>query len=123
MSKAVSTLAALAAALAAGGCAMLEPALPEANPGIPAQWTGTATPPAAGAMPLAGVAAVGWRDFFVDPKLAQLIAKALETNRDLRVAVLNVERARALYRIQRADRVPSVDVAERLCAPTETPAE
>ena len=114
MNRIVGALAALAAALAASGCAMLEPALPEANPGIPAQWSASAALPAAGAMPIAGVADVGWRDFFADPKLAQLIAKALETNRDLRVAVLNVERARALYRIQRADRVPSVGVAGAL---------
>jgi len=114
MSRNFGTLAAFAAALAASGCAMLEPALPEANPGIPAQWAGSTAPPAVGAMPVAGVADVGWRDFFTDPKLAQLIAKALETNRDLRVAVLNVERARALYRIQRADRVPSVGVAGAL---------
>ena len=36
------------------------------------------------------------------------IARALENNRDLRVAVLNVERARALYRVQRSERLPSV---------------
>ena len=40
------------------------------------------------------------------PGARALIARALENNRDLRVAVLNVERARALYRIQRADRFP-----------------
>ena len=51
---------------------------------------------------------IGWRDFFVDPRLQEVIARALANNRDLRVAVLNVERARALYRIERADRVPSV---------------
>ena len=47
-----------------------------------------------------------WRDFFTDPRLESLIEQALANNRDLRVAVLNVERARAQYRIQRADRVP-----------------
>ncbi|HEU4652933.1 MAG TPA: TolC family protein, partial [Steroidobacteraceae bacterium] len=44
------------------------------------------------------------------PKLEGLIDLALQNNRDLRVAVLNVERARALYRIQRADRVPNLSV-------------
>src|SRR5690606_19542026 len=51
---------------------------------------------------------IGWRDFFLDQKLRQLIARALENNRDLRVAVLNVERAQALYRVRRADQFPSI---------------
>lgn len=51
---------------------------------------------------------VSWRDVFSDPALQALIETALENNRDLRVATLNVERARALYRIQRADSLPSV---------------
>ncbi|SDJ33272.1 outer membrane protein, multidrug efflux system [Pseudomonas delhiensis] len=50
-----------------------------------------------------------WREFFADPALAGLIADALENNRDLRVAVLNIEKARAQYRISRADLLPSVD--------------
>src|SRR5690606_24387245 len=47
-------------------------------------------------------------DFFVDPKLEELVARALGNNRDLRVALLNVERARAMYGLQRADQFPSV---------------
>jgi multidrug efflux system outer membrane protein len=69
-----------------------------------------AAPAPATAAPIAA-ADIGWRDFFVDPKLEELIARALQNNRDLRVAAANVERARQLYRIQRADRVPTVDVA------------
>lgn len=49
-----------------------------------------------------------WRQFFLDKKLQNIIAMALENNRDLRLAVLNVERARALYGIQRAELLPSV---------------
>src|SRR5690606_19059771 len=56
------------------------------------------------------VADIGWRDFFVDENLQELVAQALENNRDLRVAVFNVERVRAQYRIQRADQMPSVGV-------------
>lgn len=51
---------------------------------------------------------VSWRSVFSDPTLQALIETALVNNRDLRVATLNVERARALYRIQRADSLPSV---------------
>lgn len=50
-----------------------------------------------------------WRGFISDPTLTALIETALENNRDLRVAVLNVERARALYRVRRADSFPAVN--------------
>lgn len=53
---------------------------------------------------------VGWRDFYTDPLLQQVIALSLENNRDLRVAALNVEAARATYRIQRAQVLPTVTV-------------
>jgi multidrug efflux system outer membrane protein len=106
----------LAAAVMSGGCGALEPRVPEAAPSIPAEWP----LPATTAVPIAAEGAteaspgtpatadIGWRDFFVDPRLQEVIARALANNRDLRVAVLNVERARALYRIERADRVPTV---------------
>jgi multidrug efflux system outer membrane protein len=51
---------------------------------------------------------LGWRDVFPDPRLQALVALALESNRDLRVAALNVELTRAQYRIQRAERLPEV---------------
>ncbi|WP_174821664.1 efflux transporter outer membrane subunit [Duganella rivi] len=53
----------------------------------------------------------GWREFFIDPRLQQLIAAALENNRDLRTAVLRIEEARALYNIQSADRLPNVNLS------------
>lgn len=54
---------------------------------------------------------IGWREVFPDPQLQDLIGRALRNNRDLRMAALNVEAARAQYRIQRADLVPNIDVA------------
>ena len=54
---------------------------------------------------------IGWRDFFPDPQLQQLIVLALANNRDLRVAALNVESAQAQYRIQRADLFPSISAS------------
>ncbi len=57
------------------------------------------------------VAEVGWRDFFADSRLKQLIALALEENRDLRVAMLNVEQSRAQYRIARAGYFPTIQAA------------
>jgi len=52
----------------------------------------------------------GWRDFFVEPKLRGTIELALANNRDLRVAALNIERARAQYGIARAGLFPTIDV-------------
>ncbi|MEG0199655.1 MAG: TolC family protein, partial [Comamonas sp.] len=52
-----------------------------------------------------------WQQFFTDPRLQQVINLALENNRDLRVAVLNIEKARAQYQIQRAAQFPEFGVA------------
>jgi outer membrane protein, multidrug efflux system len=52
---------------------------------------------------------IGWREFFPDAELQELIRRSLANNRDLRVATLNVEAARAQYRIRRADLVPNID--------------
>lgn len=54
------------------------------------------------------VAAIGWKDFFTDPRLRQTIALGLANNRDLRVAAANVIAARAEYRAQRADLFPTI---------------
>jgi len=53
----------------------------------------------------------GWREYFTDPRLQQLIAAALENNRDLRTAVLRIEEARAQYNIQSADRLPNLNAS------------
>lgn len=53
---------------------------------------------------------IGWREFFRDPRLQSLIATSLENNRDLRTAALRIEEARALYQVQRADLLPTVNV-------------
>ena len=51
---------------------------------------------------------IGWREFFRDPRLNALIRTALDYNRDLQVAVGRIDVARGLYRIQGADRVPTI---------------
>lgn len=115
MTKNLMTALAMATTLFVVGCATLEPAVPAAEPSIQGEWplppTTDAMPaPAADAAAAAAAAAadIGWRDFFVDPNIEELVARSLDNNRNLRVAVLNVERARAQYRIQRADRLPSL---------------
>ncbi len=52
---------------------------------------------------------IGWNEFFHEPRLRALIAAAIENNRDLRVAALRIEEARALYGIQFADRLPNFE--------------
>jgi multidrug efflux system outer membrane protein len=96
--------------LALTGCTTLVPEYTQPASPVPAAWPsgpayadGTDTPSARAA------AEIPWQEFFVDGQLRELIALALENNRDLRVAVLNIERAQAQYQIQRADLLPQVD--------------
>jgi multidrug efflux system outer membrane protein len=58
-----------------------------------------------------GADRVTWQAFFHDEPLRQLIGQALENNRDLQVATLNIEKARAEYRIARSDLLPSIDAS------------
>lgn len=115
MTKPIMNAIALAAMLAATGCAMLEPTLPTAAPAVQDTWPlppTSATADAASAPDASARAAreIGWRDFFTDPKLEQVLARALDNNRDLRVAALNVERSRAQYNVQKSERLPSVGI-------------
>jgi multidrug efflux system outer membrane protein len=55
--------------------------------------------------------AIGWHNFFADPRLQSLIAIALRNNRDLRVATLNVAAAQAQYRVQRSDLFPQISAS------------
>ena len=52
---------------------------------------------------------IGWRDFFVDARLQQIVEIALKNNRDLRVSMLNVAAARSQYQITRAELLPTLD--------------
>jgi multidrug efflux system outer membrane protein len=54
---------------------------------------------------------IGWRDFFLDSRLQRLIAIALENNRNLRIAVLNVSASEAQFRIQRGALFPSISAS------------
>ncbi|MGJ7607330.1 efflux transporter outer membrane subunit [Variovorax sp. LT1R20] len=74
----------------------------------------TPASPVPQALPSGGVATatpldVNWRDFFVDKQLQGVIELALANNRDLRVAALNIERARAQYGIARAGLFPTIE--------------
>jgi multidrug efflux system outer membrane protein len=97
------------AAVLFAGCTMIpEYTRPEAP--VPADWpSGLAykeSPSTQGALLAADLQ---WREFFPDERLQKVIEAALNNNRDLRLAALNVERARALYGIQRAELFPALN--------------
>jgi outer membrane protein, multidrug efflux system len=103
MSRAKS-LAILALAGSLTACT-LAPRYQRPEAPVPTQFE-SAAPLVAAAIPAADI---GWREFFAEAQLQELIARSLANNRDLRVATLNVAAARAQYRIQRSDLLPSVD--------------
>ena len=106
ISKKLSLLAIAAVLLA--GCTMIPKyARPEAP--VPAGWpNGPAYRESRSAQGARLPPDLQWREFFADERLQTIIGTALKNNRDLRVAALNVEKARALYRIQRAELLPVV---------------
>ncbi|MDR1311288.1 MAG: efflux transporter outer membrane subunit [Burkholderiaceae bacterium] len=65
---------------------------------------------------------IGWRAFARNPRLQALITAAIENNRDLRIATLRIEEARALYQIQWSERLPNLDVNAQ-AARSRTPAD
>ncbi|MCF5950097.1 TolC family protein, partial [Xanthomonas perforans] len=113
---------AAACAIALSGCVSMAPHYARPDAPVPGVIGDTGSTGNAGTgMPNA--AAVDWRQVVTDARLQQVVALALDNNRDLRVAVLNIEQARAQYRIQRARLFPAVDAtvshaAQRAAAAT-----
>ena len=102
------TLASVAACAALGGCSLMptyeRPALP-----VPTAYPAPASASAGGAtVGTTEAADISWREFFADDRLRQVMALALANNRDLRVAALNIEKARAQYRVQDVGFYPTV---------------
>src|SRR5450830_131901 len=96
----ISVISALLAACS------LAPSYEQPALAVATHWqTGDGRAPRADALHPSSIA---WSDFFQDAQLKSLIAAALEYNRDLRMATLNIERARAMYDIQVADQVPNI---------------
>ena len=97
----------LGAAVLAGSLAAcsLVPTYERPAAPVTATW-----PDSAGAQEVGGIAAADlpWQQFVHDAQLRELIAMAIENNRDLRVAVQNIEQARAQYQIRSADQFPTV---------------
>lgn len=96
---------ALAAAALLAGCSFI-PTYERPEAPVPATYASTA----AMAQDVA-TATVPWQNYFAEPRLQHLIELALANNRDLRVAVLNIEQARAAFQVRRADLYPGVGLA------------
>jgi multidrug efflux system outer membrane protein len=95
-------------AIVLGGCTMA-PKYTRPEAPVPADWPTSAAykeTKAATGEPTAPE--LSWREFFTDEQLQKIIETALNNNRDLRLAALNVERVRALYGVQRAELFPEV---------------
>ena len=93
-----------------GACSMI-PAYERPAAPVPASFPQAQPTPAATDAVAPAVDTLAWRDYFADVRLQRTIELALANNRDLRVAALNIERARAQYGIQRADLFPSIAVS------------
>lgn len=109
------TLSMVGAALLVSGCSMIpayeRPVAPVAGsyPTLAAGIgiTGGMAPEAVGTPSPQSAPPIAWQTFFADARLQKLIDLALVNNRDLRVAALNIEQARAQYQIRRADQFPT----------------
>ena len=91
--------------IALAGCS-LEPKFVRPTPPVPQGW------PAGDAylrQTEATLPAITYRDIFRDERLRGVIARALANNQDVAIAVANIVSARALYRVQRAELLPSLD--------------
>lgn len=122
-------LAALTVALMLTGCVNLAPTYERPAAPVPAAFASVQSATAGSALTTGtdrsanapAAADVPWNDFFADPKLRQLVQRALTNNRDLRVAVLNITQARAQYRIQDAATLPTLNASGGMTA-ARTPA-
>ena len=100
------------ALLALSGCASMAPEYTRPAAPVPANWpSGAAYKDNAAKSAEKPVADIKWQEFFMNEQLQKIIALALDNNRDLRIAALDIERSQALYRIQRADLFPTVNAA------------
>jgi multidrug efflux system outer membrane protein len=106
------TLTPLALALALSGCVNLAPKYERPAAPVAASFPTIGGKVASG-NPVAQQAPVdiAWQQFFTDARLKQLIGMALANNRDLRIAIANIEQVRAQYQITRSQRFPAINAA------------
>ena len=104
-----ATAASALALLALAGCTSLAPDYARPMLPVPATLNGTNGPNGSEGTALAPeTGPMGWQEFLQEPRLRELVALALQNNRDLRVAVLAIEKARAQYGVEQSNRFPAV---------------
>ena len=94
------SIAVSALALALTACQSMRGPEPVAQADIPTGYIGSTTGPS--------VAEQGYKDFFADQRLVQVIELALANNRDLRTATLNIQRAQQAYQISENNQLPTI---------------
>jgi len=100
----IKKVAMIAAPLALAGCMSMAPKYERPAAPVAPAFAEAGSPGSEAAV------TIGWQRFFADARLRQLIDLALANNRDLRVAILNIEQARAQFQIRRADRLPTLNI-------------
>ena len=104
LSRTIATVSFVACAVA--GCS-LAPYFQRPEPPVPHSFSMSENSGAAN-QNASVIARLPWRSYFNDPILQQLIAMALEDNRDLRQTALAVKSYQAQYRITRSAQWPTV---------------
>lgn len=108
--KRITTVIFAGTFLCLAGCTTMAPKYSQPAAPVPVAWPeGPAYKSTATQQAQKPLADIPWQEYYVDPQLRKLIAVALENNRDLRVAALNIERSRAQYQIRRSDLFPKID--------------
>ncbi len=96
----------------ATGCS-LQPVYQRPDAALPSAYPATG---AYAGQPAATGTLAGWRSVLHDARLQRLVELGLHNNHDLRIAMLNVERVQAQYRIAHAAQAPQVDAGADLNA-------
>jgi len=94
--------------LALSACVNLAPDYQQPAAPVASTWPQSPATNASPKQPTANE--LDWLTFFTDARLRDVVRLGLEHNRDLQIATLNIERARAQYGIASADTLPSIGV-------------
>ena len=94
------SIAVSAIALALTACQSMRGPEPVVQPNVPGNYLLNNSGPS--------IAEQGYKDYFSDQRLVQVIDLALANNRDLRKAALNIQRAQAQYKITSNSLLPTI---------------
>ncbi|MBP6114559.1 MAG: multidrug efflux RND transporter AdeIJK outer membrane channel subunit AdeK [Acinetobacter sp.] len=94
------SIAVSALALALTACQSMRGPEPVAQANIPGAYLGNASG--------TSIAEQGYKNFFADQRLVQVLDLALANNRDLRTAALNIQRAQQQYQITSNNQLPTI---------------